>query len=329
MLKRNLILLFLFILLLGCKKNNKTENELTIYTYSSLNWITDTVIKTFEQQNSCSVKVNSDFTDTGDMVSKAILEKDSPRADIIMGLTPSFLITAKKNDILIPYKSINIDNIKNPSLIFDIEYYTTPYDYGALAIVYNPDKVSNLNKFSDLYKSKNCLVIQDPRTSSPGLDFLLWTIAIYGDEWENEWTRLKNGILTVTSGWSEAFAKFEAGEAPMMLSYATDSAYTFHNYQVAKNKIFIPEEGGYIQIEGASIIKNTKNLKLAKKFIDFMLTEAFQKEIPLNQWMFPVIETDMPKAFKYAVNPEKTVTVDEQTLKKIPEILEKWEKLFY
>lgn len=324
--KKLLAALAVLLALISCKKD---DNTLTIYSYNSLSWIKDQAVSDFENLYNCKVIVNTDFTDTGDMISKAILEKKSPKADLLIGLTPSLLIQAKEQNILQPYRSENIDKIKDSSLIFDEQYYTTPYDYGALAVIYNPEKISNLETFSDLWKNPSSLIIQDPRSSSTGLDFFLWTIALFGENWENEWKSLKSGILSVTSGWSESFSKFDAGEAPMMVSYATDPAYTYHNYNVIKNKAFIPSEGGYIQIEGASIVKGAKNKKLAEKFIDYMLTEDFQKHIPLNQWMFPVIDIELPQAFQYAVTPEKLLTVDNEILKSIPSLLERWEKLHY
>ncbi len=331
MMKRTIFLVVSVLLLMGCKKNNPAENTatLTVYSYNSMSWIKDTIKADFESLYNCTLTIDTQFTDTGDMLSKVVLEKQDPKADIILGITPALLIKAKQHDILSQYKSPNLKNIKNQKLLFDSNHYTTPYDYGSLAIIYNPEKIGDLKSFSDLWKMDKQLVIQDPRTSSTGLDFLMWTIALYGDNWKNEWKSLHKGILATTSGWSESFAKFESGEASMMVSYATDLAYSYHYYKTVKNKIFIPEEGGYIQIEGASIIKGAKNKKLAEKFIDYVLTKNFQEKIPLNQWMFPVIDVEMPEAFNYAVEPQKTVSISNEIINSIDSILEQWESINY
>jgi thiamine transport system substrate-binding protein len=134
----------------------------------------------------------------------------------------------------------------------------------------------------------------------------------------------------VSPSWDDSFAKFEIGEAPMMVSYATDSAYSQYYYGSSKYKVFIPKEGAYVQIEGAGIVKGTDNLDLAQKFIEFMLTEDFQKGIPLNQWMFPVIDVELPEVYQYAVVPEKILTIPAQEISNNLEIwLNEWEALLY
>jgi hypothetical protein len=69
------------------------------------------------------------------------------------------------------------------------------------------------------------IVLEDPRSSTPGLGFLLWMKSIYGDKAGEAWTKLKPRILTTAPGWSEAYALFTKGEAPMVLSYTTSPAY--------------------------------------------------------------------------------------------------------
>ncbi|HOV14062.1 MAG TPA: thiamine ABC transporter substrate-binding protein [Spirochaetota bacterium] len=325
--KKTFLLIALILLsVLSCKKG--TNTHIIIYSYSSMNWMNEKVIPAFQQKYDVSVDFDTSFNDTGDLISKVILEKNNPKADLIMGITPSNIQKLTDNDLLKSYKSENLKNIKDTNLIFNKDFYVTPFDYGAIAVLYDPKKIEGLENFSDLWKFEKKLIIQDPRSSSTGLDFLIWTVALYNDGWKDQWTNLKHGILTATSGWSEAFAKFESGEAPMMISYATDPAYSFQNYNQLKYKVFIPKEGGYVQIESAGIIKKSKNSEIAGKFIDFMLTEEFQKEIPLNQWMFPVTNVKLPESFKYAEIPQKIVEVDSSIYKDINRYLSEWEEIF-
>jgi len=288
----------------------------------------DSVIPIFEKKYDVSVDLDTSFSDTGDLISKTILEKTNPRADIIMGITPSNLQKLVDNDLLLTYKSPHLGKIRDEKIIFDKKNFVTPFDFGSLAILYDPTRIDNLSTFSDLYKNDKNLIIPDPRSSSTGLDFLIWSIALYKDGWRDQWGELKKGILTVTSGWSEAFAKFEKGDAPMMVSYATDPAYSYQYYNQLKYKVFIPNEGGYIQIEGAGILKSSKNQELAKKFIDFTLSGEFQTELPLNQWMFPVVEVKLPESYKYAVIPDKIVEVDPAIYQNIDRYIDEWEELF-
>jgi thiamine transport system substrate-binding protein len=302
--------------------------SLTVYVYDSLDWIKKGTIQKFEKMYGVDVNVVV-LGDGGNVLARLKMEKKNPKADVVIGLDQSLSVLAINEDLIMPYKPLNISKIKSDDLIYDKTYHLIPYDYGAIAIVYDPEKLDVVPKsFEDLTKMNKKLIIQDPRTSSTGQAFLLWTIAVYKDQWKDFWKRLKPAILTVTPGWSEAFAKFESGEAPMMVSYATDGAYSYYYYNSTKYKAFIPEEGAYVQIEGAGIVKGSKNIELAKRFIEFILFDEFQKEIPLNQWMFPVIDTELPEAFKYAIIPNKILTVSPEDIdKNMEKWLEEWEEI--
>ena len=316
--KNIFIILLVFTMFLSCTK--KEEKALQIYIYESLDWIED-VIPMFEQEHNCEVNVVK-LSDSGTLLSRLKLEAKDPDADVVIGLDQTGTGLAVKSGLLEKYKSINLPAIKDDGLIFNKDFYITPFDYGAIAIVYNPESLGQTPAtFEDITKLEKSLIIQDPRNSSTGKAFLLWTIAVFGDKWTDYWKRLKNAVLTTTPGWSEAFGKFEAGEAPMMVSYATDGAYSYHYYQSTAYKAFIPREGAFVQIEGAGIIANAKHPVLAKKFIDFILTDDFQAEIPLHQWMFPVTNVGLPKAFDYALVPEKVIALDSEI---VQENLETW-----
>jgi thiamine transport system substrate-binding protein len=269
--------------------------------------------------------------DGGNVLSRIKLEKRNPKADVVIGLDQSLVVEAVKNDLLISYKPLNASKIENQDIVFNQNYFVTPYDYGAIAIIYDPERLDTTPKtFEDLTKMDKSLIIQDPRSSSTGQAFLLWTIAIYGEDWKEFWKELKPAILTVTTGWTDSFSKFEAGEAPMMVSYATDGAYSYEYYESTKYKALIPEEGGYVQVEGAGIVKGTKNEDLAKRFIEFLLMDEFQKKVPLNQWMFPVTNVELPESYEYALKPEKILTIEsEEIANNLNKWLNEWEELMY
>ncbi|MEK6942418.1 MAG: thiamine ABC transporter substrate-binding protein, partial [archaeon] len=174
------------------------------------------------------------------------------------------------------------------------------------------------------------IVIENPNTSSPGMALLLWSVKLFGDPGYKEfWKKLKPNILTVTEGWSQAAGMFEAGEAPIYLSYATSPAYyageeNKQNFVGAKFR-----EGHYIQIEGMGIVSGTKNRALAEQFIEFSLEPQFQQEIPLTQYMFPVnANVKLPESFGFAVKPDKSLELDRKFVeKKQEEWVREWEKI--
>lgn len=169
---------------------------------------------------------------------------------------------------------------------------------------------------------KGKLIIEDPRTSSPGMAFLLWTIAIYGDDWLNYWEKLKENDVQIVEGWSAAWEAFTKGEYPLVLSYSTSPAATVYYENNTNVGAVAFREGNYLQIEGAGIVKGARHRKLAERFIEFLISEEAQEKLPLNQWMYPVNKNvRLPEVFKYAVEVDKPVTVDPET---IAENYEKW-----
>ncbi|MEA1883685.1 MAG: thiamine ABC transporter substrate-binding protein [Thermotogota bacterium] len=306
------------------------SSELTVYTYESMDWFIGEVSEQFERQNNCTLKVIK-LGDAGSVLSRMILEKNHPRADVVLGLDQSLTIKALENDLLETFTPKSIHTIENKDIIFDKTGHITPFDFGAIALIYDPERLSNPpESFDDLRDMEKVLIIQDPRSSSTGQAFLLWTIAIYGEDWQEFWQSIKPAILTVTSGWTESFSKFEAGEAPIMVSYATDGAYSYEYYGSVTYETLIPKEGAYVQIEGVGIVKGTEHRDLAEKFVEFTLSKDFQREIPLNQWMFPVTEVQLPESFQYALKPDKILSLDPSKIaENIDTWLDEWEGIMY
>lgn len=177
--------------------------ELVIYTSDSFaGGIARVAIPKFEKTYNCKVKVLS-LGSMGDVLARLIVEKRAPKADVVVGLSSEQLQKAISEGILEKYRPVNSKNIVYKDLIND---YGTVYDYGALAMIYNIEKIKNPPKsFKDLlnpeYKGK--IVLVDPRTSSTGLTFLMWTVAAMGEDGAIDyWKKLKNNVLTFTSGWS-------------------------------------------------------------------------------------------------------------------------------
>jgi thiamine transport system substrate-binding protein len=290
--------------------------DLVIYAYDSFvsEWgPAGKVIPKFEQKYSVKVQLIS-AGDAGQVLNRAILEKKRPKADIVMGIDNNLLAKALDADILEPYKSPYIYLIPD-NLIFDKTYHVTPFDHGYFAIVYDSLRLKNPpQSMDDLLKPeyRDKIILEDPRTSSPGLGFLLWTIAVYGEDGYLEfWEKLMSNILTITEGWDTAYGLFTSGEAPMVLSYTTSPAYHVEYENTTRYRAAIFREGNYLQIEGMGILKGAKNRTTAQKFLDFMVTEDFQGEIPLTNWMFPVNpRVKLPDSFRYAPEPDTSLSLD-------------------
>ncbi len=149
----------------------------------------------------------------------------------------------------------------------------------------------------------------DPRTSTPGLGFVEWTAAIYGDGLSGYWKRLAPSILTLSPGWDTGYGLFTAGEAPLVISYTTSAAYHAEYETAGRYKALEFADGHPIQVEGAGIVVGARHREAAEAFIDFMLGDEFQAALPLTNWMYPVNEgVVLPPSYEASRKPAKTVS---------------------
>lgn len=327
-----ILAVLVFGLLFGCAEEKKPD--LVIYAYDSFAseyGLGQKVVPEFEKECNCSVKLVSKG-DAGQMLNALVLEKQNPKADVVIGIDNSMALPAIESGVLEKFIPKNISLVPE-ELRFDKEGYLTPYDYGYFAFVYDSKKISfPLNSFDSLLDQSlgKKIAIQNPRTSSPGLGLLLWSVSVYGDPgYKDFWKKLKPNILTVTESWDQSAGLFSAGEVPIYLSYATSPPYYVQfegreDYLAAGFK-----EGHYLQVEGIGLVKGSKNKAIGERFIEFSLAEKFQKEVPLTQFMFPVDKSvALPDSFSYALVPEKRLSLDPALVaEKQGEWISEWEKI--
>ena len=187
-----------------------------------------------------------------------------------------------------------------------------PYDWGYFAFVYDNTKTENAPaNFRDLAASDLKIVIQDPRSSTPGLGLMMWVKAAYGDEAPAIWADLSDNIVTVTKGWSESYGMFLEGEADMALSYTTSPAYHLIAEDDASKSAAAFDEGHYMQIEVAAVTKSADQPELAQQFLDFMISDAAQTILPTTNWMYPAAtpEAGLPEGFETLTVPEKSLLI--------------------
>jgi len=307
-----------------------TDSNLVIYAYDSFvsEWGPGPqIIEAFEKKYGIKISIIS-AGDTGQVLQKAIIEKDNVNADILIGIDNNLLSKAIAADVTETYKSSNLKNIPQ-ELIFDKSHHVTPFDYGYFSIIYDSEKITPPPKsLDDLLKPefKKSLILMDPRTSSPGLGFLLWTISEYKDTFTDYWENLMPSVLTITDGWDSGYGLFTEGEAPMVLSYTTSPAYHAEYENTNRYKSAIFPAGHYMQIEGISIVKNARHRKAAEEFINFMLEDNIQDIIPLTNWMYPVnTSLPLPNSFKQAPKPKTSLMMDSNIIdKNLNTWIDKW-----
>jgi len=302
---------------LGVAQDKKV---LTVYTYESFvsEWGPGPKVKAaFEKTCDCTVN----FVGVADgvaLLNRLKLEGASSKADVVVGLDTNLIAEAKDTG-LFEASGIDASAAKVPGGFKDDVF--VPYDYGHFAVVYDTQTLKNPPKsLKELVEGdpSQKIAIQDPRTSTPGLGLLLWVKSVYGDKAPEAWAKLKDRVLTVTPGWSESYGLFTKGEVPMVLSYTTSPAYHMVAEHSERYQAASFEEGHYIQIEVAGLLKNAPEKELGKTFLSFILTPGFQDAIPENNWMMPVTATSqpLPDAFNKLVQPTKTFLMSPEEVAK-------------
>jgi thiamine transport system substrate-binding protein len=288
------------------------DKTLTIYTYESFtaDWGPGPKVKAaFEKVCGCKVNYVS-LADGVAILTRLKMEGGATKADVVLGLDNNLTEETKATGLLAEH-GLDTSGVDVPGGFVDP--YFVPFDYGHFAIVYDTQTVKNPPKsLKELVEGdpKEKLVIEDPRTSTPGLGMLLWVKSVYGDKAPEAWARLKKRILTVTPGWSEAYGLFTKGEAQMVLSYTTSPAYHMIAEKVSRYQAADFAEGHPIEVEVAAMTR-TGNADLARQFLKFMISPAFQDIIPENNWMMPVAKTSAPldPVFDRLVHPKITLNI--------------------
>lgn len=304
--------LLLTFLLASCVPATPVEPQtVTVITHDSFA-IGEETIKAFEAENNAKV-VFLQGGDAGSLLNQAILTKDAPLADVLFGVDNTFLSRALEADIFEAYESPALADIP-AEFKLDSSNHALPVDYGDVCINYDKKYFADKNlpvpqSFEDLAKPeyKDLLVVESPATSSPGLAFLFATRAYFGDGYLDYWKSLKANGTVVVDGWETAYyTNFSAssgkGAQPMVVSYASSPAaevvFASEPLDESPTASIVADGMCFRQIEFVGILKNGQNKLLAQKFVDFMLNQKFQEDMPLNMFVYPVNQkAQLPEAF--------------------------------
>ncbi|GGO32372.1 thiamine transporter substrate binding subunit [Gemmobacter aquaticus] len=265
--------------------------------------------KAFEAECGCDLR----FTAAGDgaaLLARLQLEGAKTAADVVLGLDTNLTAAARKTGLFAAHGQTPAVDL--PVTFEDAEFL--PYDWGWFAFVHNKDLTAP-GDFKALAASDLKIVIQDPRSSTPGLGLLMWIKAAYGADAPAIWEGLADNIVTVTPGWSEAYGMFLEGEADLVLSYTTSPAYHLIAEEDDSKAAAVFTEGNYLQVEVMGKLASSDQPDLADRFLAFMLSDAAQEVLPTTNWMYPakVPASGLPKGFETLAKPEKSLlmTADE------------------
>lgn len=311
------------------------RRELVVFAYDSLaakGGLGPELVAGFERVCSCDVKLLPSG-DGGQVLNRVELDSmrsKGPRGHVVIGLDQNLWKDASR--LVEPWAPEGAPGLGKASWrpaaaskflphVAKSDYESVsflPYDYGIFALMVDTKalakaKLEAPKSLRDLHKPewRKKLILEDPRTSTPGLGFLLFTREALGDGFADYWKALKGQWLTLAPGWDAAYGLFLKGEAPLVWSYTTSQAYHEENGDREKRyRAALFDEGQPVQIEGAAIVKGVgkdpAQLALARSFLEYLLTEEVQRKVATHNWMLPVVEgVKLPTAFSNLPKPSK------------------------
>lgn len=263
--------------------------------------------------------------DTGTMVSSAALTAGNPEADVIWGIDNTFLSRAIDAEIFEPYEADGLDAIPESLRALVPDALATPVDFGDVCLNYDiaalaDDDLPPPSSMIDLTRPEYAeqLVVQNPGQSSPGLAFLLASIATFGEDgWEDFWRALRDGGVKVANGWTEAYyGDFSraGGDRSLVVSYGSSPPFEvlFAETPLTEAQSGVVESTCFRQVEFAGVLRGTDAPENAGALIDFLISERFQREVALNLFVFPANENVElePEFVQYATIAEEPITID-------------------
>lgn len=295
--------------LAGCSLGNTSDDQgkrVVLVTHDSFAMSKD-VLAAFTKKTGITIDVRK-MGDAGALTNQLVLTKSNPIGDVAFGVDNTFASRALDENVFVPYQveangpaAYNVDN-SNRLTAVDIGDVCLNIDPVALKAKNVPEPTS----YADLTKPeyKDMLVVEDPATSSPGLAYLLGTIAKLGEGWQDYWRALKANGVQVVSGWEEAYTQAFSGSSgkgpkPIVVSYASSPSAELDDQGNPRTKAVL--DTCFRQVEYAGILNNAKHPEDAQKVMDFLLSADFQAQVPDQMYVYPVRKgVALPEAWQKA-----------------------------
>ena len=307
----------------------ETAPDISILTYDSFvakHGLGPEIMPVFKQYSGCEARVTG-AGDGGQLLNRLQLSAKSGSAlgaQVVLGIDQQLWEDVRP--FAEPWGKWSPVGYEKLVASSRVEKGFLPFDYGTFAFIADTEALKKMkleapHSLQDLLKPewKRNLILEDPRTSTPGLALLRYSIAVYQEKVWEFWTKLRPQWLTLAQGWDAAYGIFLKGEAPLVWSYTTSQAYHDEHPEPGvtpgRYQAIHFTEGQPSQIEGAILVKGAftgktgeHQLVCARKFLEFLLTPAVQARIPLKNWMSPVIiGTPLPPSFKRLPVPKRIV----------------------
>jgi thiamine transport system substrate-binding protein len=270
------------------------------------------LLEAFRQRTGITIQVVTGG-DAGEVVNKAVLTAGNPEGDVLFGVDNTLLSRAVDGGTFAPYRPAASSGV-DPALRALVPHdMVVPVDFGDVCVVaddawFARKGLAEPTSMADLADARyrDLLAVEDPSTSSPGLAFLLATVARYGaDGWQSYWSRLRGNGIKVDDSWTNAYdGDFTAGGGkgthPLVVSYGTDpvASIEYADPKPTRPTVSVLTDSCFRQVEFAGVLAGTKQPQAARAVVDFLLSPDFQAGIPLNMYVFPAVaSTPLPAVF--------------------------------
>ena len=286
--------------LTGCSSVNSSD-QVVLVTHDSFA-ISDELKSKFEHETGLTLKIVK-AGDAGAMTNKLVLTKDQPIGDVVFGIDNTLAPLATENQLI--DGSLSPVDEGDVCFNYDIKWFES---HGIAA----PTDIAQLA--TPAYKGLT--VVENPATSSTGMAFLATTVAKFGDPgYLKYWQALKANDVKVAAGWEDAyFTDFSgssgAGAYPIVLSYSSSPAYEVREDGKSATANILND--CFRQTEYAGVLAGAKNPIGAKKFVNFLLSQDFQKALPELMYVYPVMQgVELPESWSLFA-PKATTVVGQQ-----------------
>lgn len=300
------------------------EGNVVLVTTNSFA-ISDETKAAFEAESGLTLTVLP-VGSAGILANQLVLTRDHPLGDAFFGVDNTFISRLIDNDVVVP-------GFRGPHLDFLEGYISdsaglTPITQGDVCLNvdtqwFAAQNIAPPNSLADLVDPtyRGMTVVLNPATSSPGMAFLLTTIAAFGDpsrglditaapntwnnylsrpnldpqgisSWQDFWTRLRANDVWVSDSWSDGyFSDFsgagEGGQRPIVVSYASSPASTLNSDGTATTTAALLNTC-FRQVEFAGVLQNANNVPGAEALIEFLISTTFQQDLPTQMWVYPI-----------------------------------------
>jgi thiamine transport system substrate-binding protein len=307
------------------ESNTAEKVALTLLAYDSFT-PSPNIFDEFTAQTGINVEVSLGG-DSGELVTKAGLTSGNPEADVLWGVDNTLLSRAISKNIFTPYATKNLADLDESARKLVPNNEATPVDTGDVCINYDVNWFKQRNLAPPLTlraltssNYANLLVVPSPVSSSPGLAFMLATIAEFGqDGWDEYWKSLKQNGALIVSDWTTAYyTEFSGssgkGDRPIVVSYGSSppAEMIFANPRPATAPTAVAALTCFRQVEFAGILRGTKHEREAQLLIDYLSDTKFQEDLPLTLFVYPAnSKAKLPDDFvKYSLRPESPLQLD-------------------